>query len=570
MKDVTDSHESLKDRASRFFSFKKSKSGAQGPKKPYNYRKLYILLLIALAIYYYILLPPIHYASPQFWLFLLVATGAIVCIEFIQDLSQALIQHGQDKASFRLVFKRAKGKYGLIAGFWLVVLLGGGLAYLILSPVFFASDYSQMLEVEERSFEQDFPETNLSQITLVDRDTAERLGNRHLGALTDLVSQFEAADDYTQINIEGYPYRVTPLEYAGFFRWLNNFRQGIPHYIQVDNVTGEVAIKTPEQPMKYSYSDLFQRDVLRKLRFAYPFTIFEHPSFEVDDQGVPYYVATTYSRNFFIREPEVSGVITLNAITGETQAYDLGNIPTWIDRVYSADLILHQLTMRGRYQNGFWNSLFAQKGVTEPTAGYNYLPIDDDIYLYTGITSVVADDSNIGFVLVNLRTKEAVMYPLTAAEEFSAMQSAEGSVQETSYQATFPLLINIKGKPMYILSLKDNSGLIKEYALVDAQNYQRVYTAPSVERLLALYAEENPLAIEDLPAEEDLETLKGAVDEIQAVVQDGNTVYYFMLDGKVYRARLSLNEALPFLKAGDQVEIKVRDNGQVEGLEIQQ
>lgn len=562
MKDVTDTAgnqwEELKNKFSR--------DKAKGTTKSRNFRFLYILLAIVIFVYYYIVLPPIHYASMDFWFFLLLITLGILFIEFIHDGSNILSSKGGE-ISFRETFKSVSWKYKLLILPWPFLILIATLSHFILSPFFFAESYSQMINVETSDFQEGFPETDFNQIPLVDRDTAERLGDRQLGNLTDLVSQFVAADDYTQININSYPYRVTPLEYAGFFRWLNNFRQGIPHYLRVDNVSGDVELMTPEMPIKYSYSELFNRDVMRSLRFSHPFTLFEHPSFEVDDEGNPFYIASTYKRNFFLREPEVSGVITLNAMTGESEYYDLDNIPTWIDRVYSAELILHQLTMQGHYRNGYWNSLFAKQGVTEPTAGYNYLPIDDDLYLYTGVTSVVADESNIGFVLVNLRTKEAQMFPLSAAEEFSAMRSAEGSVQETSYQATFPLLINIEGRPMYILTLKDNSGLIKEYALVDVQNYQKVYVAPSVSQLMQQYALENPIDIEEIETEDDLNEFTGQIEAIEGVVVDGNTIYYFSIDGTVYKANISLNDRLPFLDEGTEVEITSTETGQIRNIQ---
>ncbi|MBG9983089.1 hypothetical protein HZY86_08340 [Aerococcaceae bacterium DSM 111020] len=557
MKDVTNS------------TTKRKSSG-----KKHNIRWLYIPTLIGLAIYYYIVLPPIHYASPAFWMFLLIITAVILLIELMADGFDVVTQLTENKQpawSFNFKNLKIKGsKYAWMIGAWLILALVAGVSYLIFSPLFFADNYSEMIQVERKDFAEDFPETDLSQITLVDRDTAQRLGDRQLGALTDLVSQFEAADDYTQINIESVPYRVSPLEYAGFFKWLNNFRQGIPHYIKVHNVTGEVTLETPPQTIKYSDADLFHRDVLRRLRFEYPFSIFEQPSFEIDDEGNPYYIATTYTRNFFLREPEPSGVILLNAMTGETEDYDLDHIPDWVDRVYSADLILHQLQMKGHYSGGFWNALFAKNGVTQPTEGYNYLPMDDDLYLYTGITSVVADESNIGFMLVNMRTKDAVMYPLTAAEEFSAMRSAEGSVQETEYTATFPLLINIGGRPLYILTLKDNEGLIKEYALIDAQNYQNVITAPNVQLLMQNYALENPVDETAILEATDLEEIEGRIEEIQAVVADGETVYYFMIDGTVYQADLALNDYLPFVESGDSVIFKATENGEVIELNVKQ
>lgn len=553
MKDVTDT---AKEKA------KKSKTGGK------RLRLLYIPLAIALFIYYYVTLPAIHYAAIDFWFFLLLIIIGIFVIEALADSSSFIseLKSGDVK---KVKWRSMPKKYLLLILplpiLWLIAMIGN----LIFSPFFFAESYATMIDIEQADFATEFPQTDLNQITLIDRDTATRLGNRHLGALTNLVSQFEAADDYTQINIESYPYRVTPLEYAGFFKWLNNFREGIPHYFKVDNVTGAVTVETPEQPIKYSYSDMFNRDVMRKLRFSNPFTLFESPNFEIDDEGNPYYIATTYTRNFFLREPEANGLITLNAMTGETTTYALDEVPTWVDRVHSAELILHQLEMNGRYQGGYWNSVFSKQGVTEPTAGYNYLPIEDDLYLYTGITSVVSDESNIGFVLVNMRTKETHFYPLNAAEEFSAMQSAEGSVQETGYVATFPLLISIEGRPMYILSLKDSSGLIKEYALIDVQNYQNVYVESSVERLMLSYSEDNPINVDKIETEEELATINGQIEDIQAVVVEGNTIYYFMVDGSVYTANISLSEQLPFVEAGQEVQFTATENGVVRELEFE-
>lgn len=531
-------------------------------------RLLYIPLAIALFIYYYVTLPAIHYAAVDFWFFVLLAIIGVVVVEVLADSSNFVseLKSGDVK---NVKWRSIPKKYLLLILplplLWLVAMIGN----LVFSPFFFSEGYATMIDIEQADFATEFPKTDLNQITLIDRDTATRLGNRHLGALTNLVSQFEAADDYTQINIESYPYRVTPLEYAGFFKWLNNFREGIPHYFKVDNVTGAVTVETPEQPIKYSYSDMFNRDVMRKLRFSNPFTLFESPNFEVDDEGNPYYIATTYTRNFFLREPEANGLITLNAMTGETATYTLEDIPTWVDRVHSAELILHQLEMNGKYQGGYWNSLFSKQGVTEPTAGYNYLPIEDDLYLYTGITSVVSDESNIGFVLVNMRTKNTRFYPLNAAEEFSAMQSAEGSVQETGYVATFPLLVSIEGRPMYILSLKDSSGLIKEYALIDVQNYQNVYVESSVERLMLSYAEDNPINVDEIETEEELASINGQIDDIQAVVVEGNTIYYFMVNGAVYTANISLSEQLPFVEAGQAVQFTVTENGVVREIEFE-
>ncbi|WP_124058862.1 hypothetical protein [Vaginisenegalia massiliensis] len=520
---------------------------------------LYLILVLLVGLYYYLVLPPLHYASAECWQFLALILVGVIIIEGLHGFG------GIKNAGLGRV-RRFNSRLWLGSIIFLVV--GLFLAYLCLSPLFIAKSYADMIHVDKADFSHDFPQTDINQIPLIDRDTASRLGNRKIGALSNLVSQFEAQEDYTQINIKNHPYRVTPFAYAGFFKWLNNFGQGIPYYLKVDMVSGKVTVEKPESPLKYSLSDKFDRNVMRVLRFHFPFALLGKPSFEVDDQGNPYYVTATYGRHFFIWEPEVTGIVALNAMTGQTKYYKKGEVPKWVDRVYSSDLILHQLEMHGRYQQGFWNSLFAKEGVTKPTEGYSYIPMKDDIYLYTGLTSVNSDQSNIGFVLVNMRTKQTTFYPVTAAEEFSAMSSAEGSVQEKGYKATFPLLISLEGKPMYILSLKDASGLIKAYALVDVQNYQTVYIESSVNRLLLKYAQDNPLDVKQLELKGQLKELKGAVQSIQATVVDGNTVYYFMMDGKIYRANIKLSDQLPFIKEGDQVQFKADSKGQVEVFQL--
>lgn len=555
MKDVTNSSQQHAKKSHRNFLALFNRMG---------FNALYILLFVLAFLYYYIALPPIHYAAFDFWFFLGLIVVGIIVIEVLKDGSSFVFNRSQNTST---QLKSMSIKYKVLFGILPVALVIWLVSSAIFSPFFMASSYRDMLPVAQADFETEFSETDVNQIPLIDRDTAVRLGNRKLGALTNLVSQFVASPEYVQININNYPYRVTPLEYAGFFKWLNNFSEGIPHYLKVDNVTGEVTVETPEAPIKYSYADKFWRNINRHLRFKYPFTIFGKPSFEVDDEGTPYYIASTYGRNFFLFEPEVTGLVVVNASTGESKHYSLEEIPQWVDRVYSADLVLHQLQMHGKYVNGFWNTLFSNEGVTQPTEGYNYLPMNDDLYLYTGITSINADESNIGFVLVNLRTKEAKMYPISAAEEFSAMSSAEGSVQEKGYTATFPLLINLSGKPVYVLSLKDSSGLIKAYALVDVQNYQTVYVESSVEKLLLSYAAENPVDIEELETEEELLEVVGAVENVQAVVKSGNTVYYFMIDGKVYQAPIQLNDSLPFLNDGTEVKMGVSESGEVRSIE---
>ena len=294
----------------------------------------------------------------------------------------------------------------------------------------------------------------------------------------------------------------------------------------------------------------------RSLRIKYPTTIFGSESFEIDNEGNPYWVIPTVKYAGIGLKKEITGIILFDPITGNTKKYNVEDIPTWVDHVYSADLIIEQIDNWGLYKNGFFNSIFSQNGVVQTTEGYNYLVKDDDVYLYTGITSVSSDESNIGFVLTNMRTKETKFYQVPGAEEYSAMASAEGQVQQMKYVSSFPLLINLNNRPTYLMSLKDNAGLVKMYAFVDVVDYQKVVVTDStlgIETAAANYLNNSNITIDT-----EANTTKNiTIKTISSVVIDGNTYYYIIdKDDKKYKASIKLNtNLLPFLTSGNQVEI---------------
>ena len=246
----------------------------------------------------------------------------------------------------------------------------------------------------------------------------------------------------------------------------------------------------------------------------------------------------------------------VNAVTGESAYYPVTDIPTWIDRVYDANNIVDQLNWNGKYQEGFLNAYFGQRNVRLATDGYNYITVGDDVYMYTGMTSATADESNIGFVLVNMRTKDTKFYTVPGAEEYSAMASAEGQVQHLNYTATFPLLLNVADRPTYFMSLKDASGLVKMYAYVDVQRYQVVGTGDTVEEAQADYVSKLN-ADAEIELTQDTASVTATVKRIATAVVDGSTQYYLLLDGhdEVFTAPVSLSPSLPFLTEGDEVTL---------------
>ncbi len=411
------------------------------------------------------------------------------------------------------------------------------------AKIFNAGRYRKLLDVKDGDFTEDVSQITYQNIPQLDLQSAQMLGDRKMGELSDMVSQFRVMDNYTQINFKGRPVRVTPLAYVDIFKWFSNVRSGIPGYLMIDMVTQEVELKRLDEGMKYSTAEHFGRYLPRHLRFHYPTKIFAGYHFEVDEKGIPYWICPTYQYKIGLYGgKDVEGAVLVNAINGESRYYPVAEVPSWVDRVYNADLIIEQYDYYGTFVNGYLNSVFAQKDCRITTDGYNYMAQGDDVYMYTGITSVAADQSNIGFILANQRTKETTFYPIPGAEEYSAMKSAQGQVQEKGYVATFPLLLNIADEPTYFMALKDSGNLVKMYAMVNVKQYQIVVVSDSVEKCEQLYIERLASGgiIKEEVVPETTAVAEGIISDVRSAVIGGNTCYYYQLDGKAPSYSLSV------------------------------
>ena len=509
-----------------------------------------LLCLIVIFVLYYFMLPPINLSDPSFWSFMFF--GFIICtiiwLLFSSNASFGTIINNKKVQKNRFPYL-ILGSISIIVG--LIIIIN-----IINSPLFNAKSYYNRINVTDSNFNEDVAPVDFNNLPLLDKNSSIKLGDKVMGQMTDLVSQFEVSNNYTQINYNDEIIRVTPLEYSGLIKYFTNRSKGVAGYITVDSVTGESNLVRLENGMKYMPSSFFFENLYRKLRISYPFTIFGEVNFEIDDEGNPYWIAETLKYSGVGLRKEVTGVVILNPIDGTSKKYQVEDVPTWVDHVYSANLIIEQLDNWGKYKNGFLNSIFGQKDVVRTTDGYNYLAMNDDVYLYTGITSVSSDGSNIGFVLVNMRTKETKFYDVAGAEETAAMASAEGQVQQMNYISTFPLLINLDNKPTYLMSLKDNAGLVKMYAFVDYTDYQRVVVTDASEGIIQ--AAQNYLGGSITVGEEMSATI--IIDNITTAVLDGTTYYYLKADDDVYRASLKINQTiLPFLNSGDEVKITYKE-----------
>ena len=512
------------------------------------------VLIILLGIYYYVALPAINIHATEFWIFLIILI-VLAAAFFVKK-----------KELNRYEIKNSKGLkviLGLLAAVVIVYLAGT----LLSSPIINAKKYQQLMSVETGEFTKDIEELSFDQIPLLDRDSATLLGNRKMGSMVDMVSQFEVDDLYSQINYQDRPVRVSPLRYASVIKWFTNNGEGIPAYIKIDMATQNTELVKLDEGMKYTTSDRFNRNIYRHLRFKYPTYIFNDLSFEVDEEGVPYWICPVKQYNIGLFGGVTIGrVVLCNAITGETTDYAIEDAPQWIDRAYSADLLVELYDYYGTLKHGFLNSVLGQKDCLETTEGYNYLAIDDDVWVYTGVTSVSGDQSNVGFVLMNQRTMETRFYEVEGATEASAMASAEGQVQNLHYTATFPLLLNISGEPTYFIALKDDAGLVKMYAMVNVQKYQIVATGDTVSECEAQYTDlmyENGIKQEAEDTRE-IMTITAPITKIAQGVVDGNSHFYIMLEGSDAIFDVSVVDFIDIIRydVGDEVTIEYKEGEQ--------
>lgn len=544
-----------------------SGGGASQPQRPKRERKprkaignaftrtlinLGVTLLFGLG-YFYFELPALNFHAEEFYVFVFLLC-AVYCVCAV--LTSGFQGEGV-KGYFGFVKKQCTIPFLVLVALIAAIIIGGLTSWVVIR----AGSYSKLLSIKDGDFASEVEEISYNQIPMLDEDSAARLGSRKLGELADMVSQFEILPSYTQINYQGRPVRVTSLAYGDLVKWFTNRSAGLPAYLIIDMVTQEAEVVRLDEGMKYTTAEHFGRYLPRHLRFHYPTYMFADPVFEINEEGEPYWVCPRMVKTIgLFGGTDIQGAVLVNAVTGESQYYE--EVPNWVDHVYDANLIMEQYDYYGMYHNGFINSIFGQRDVTHTTEGYNYIAIGDDVYMYTGVTSVTSDQSNIGFILSNQRTKETHFYSVAGATEASAQASAMSQVQQMRYVATFPLLLNIADQPTYFMSLKGEDGLVKMYAMVNVQQYNIVETGSTVAECEANYrrALADSGLISDGDAEavpSDQEEISGAIAEIRTAVLDGNSYYFLRLEGQdtFYAVNAAENPLAVILNAGDQVTI---------------
>ena len=515
---------------------------------------------------YYLFLPALNVFSQGFWGFLL-ALAVIFTVAYLILSAPGSIKRmlGGKQAQKNGESRLPKGTVAKIllgiAAVPLVVLLVGN----IISSTFFnATKYSNIITVTEAVFEDDMPESDLvTNIPLMDSQSANIIGNRTLGALSEVVSQYQVNGTYAQINYGGIPRKVSNLEYVDFFKWVNNRKNGVPGFVMVDPVNSSAEYIQFEKPMKYVDSAYFGDDLNRKLRFSYPTKIFGSCTFELDEAGNPYYIVSCLEPKVgLFGGMDVCEVILFNPCDGSSQLYALEEAPTWIDNAFTGALASQKYDWYGTLKNGFWNSVIGNKDCKVTTDDFGYIVLEDDIFFFTGVTSVSSDESNIGFITSNARTGEYKFYPVIGAEEYSAMGAAQGEVQEKGYVASFPSLINVSGEATYIMVLKDANGIVKMHALVNVENYSIVATGVTQTDAKQAYVQllkEEGIVTEEVPPEPvapDPETVSVTVKQVRTVTISGESWLYLTGDdGNLYKKMIREDESLLLITEDQKITV---------------
>lgn len=509
--------------------------------------KTMLVMGIILFIVDYALLPAWNIHNPLFWILLAIFVTLTTII--YQFFARSLVQWSKYAYLISL----------LIVGFTIVM---GVLS----SEMLNASLYQQQITINSNlSFDDSFESIVLDKIPVVDKSTAIKLGEKQIGTIQSLGSQFYVNPKYTIISQSNALYRLANLEYRDFIKWLNNRSEGITSFVKV-NVSNpsDVTLVNLNDGMKILPDAPFNDQLMRFARFNHRDKIFGSYAFEVDDQNKPYFVVS-------VLEPEIGffgglsaqGAVIVDPVNKTSAYYDIADLPQWVDHVQPTEIAWSQIDNWGYYINGFFNTLFSQKDMIQTTDGYNYVLLDDQIHVYSGLTSVGADRSIVGFSLINLRTKEARFYQLGGADEYAAMSSAEGQVQHLGYTATFPVLINVEGIPTYFIALKDREELVKMYAMVAVTNYDAVGVAESVyqsyqtyiQRLIAL----NMIDIDIQPTNQ-REIIVVSKD---LIVMNGETYLVFKDEtNAIYSFKLSLNLSALFIEPQTSVKITYNDLAQ--------
>jgi hypothetical protein len=519
-------------------------------------KKLLPILLVVLitVFFFYVSLPVLSYGFSGITVLLII----IAALLFFSFSKFTISSDGKSYKPVTVFWKLP----ALLIG--IAILYAFVLPFFTSHPIFRNQDYRALIgKVKDGDkLTKQIAPISMNEIRVVDEDLAYLLGEKILGSQPALGSQAHLGEFFIQ-KVNGKLYWIAPLVHSGFFKWLNN-TEGTTGYVMV-SATNERDVKLVQEvngkPIRLKYQDeaYFQSDMRRYLYFnGYNTVGLADFIFEIDEKGTPFWVATKYKKEVGFSGNNATGVVVLDAQTGAITEYDIKNTPSWVDRIQPISFIKNQLNDWGEYVKGYWN--FSNENKLQITEDLTLVyGKDDKSYWYTGITSVGKDESAVGFVLVDTRTKETTFYKQSGATEYAAQSSAQGKVQEKGFSASLPIPYNINNIPTYVMTLKDKGGLVKMYAMVSIADYTIVGTGNTMREALTAYktafnSSGNKINPDSKSAKKVIESV---VVRIQNDVKNSNSFYYFTVKDypNIFVGSSQISNQLPITAVGDNVKI---------------
>ncbi len=431
---------------------------------------------------------------------------------------------------------------------------------------FHASNYRELLPVEERDFDTEQVLLDQAQARFVDQALAKRAAEELLGNNLGLGSRCVIGEMNIQ-SVNGRLWWVGPLEHRDFFKWASNGTT--PGYMMVsaNNYSDSKIVQDYELSigMGGSFSGYLPRYLYQN---GYATVGLTDYTFELDDSGKPYWVVTIQKPQVGFSGLVAKGVLVVDPTNGTIAEYSIDDAPTWIDRIQPQNITDGRIDDWGDFVHGWWNSWLAQRDVINASEGTSLVyTADGRCAWYTGLQSAGgSDQGTMGFMLVDARTGQAKFYRRAGITEAAARDVIKGQAQEKGYDSTWPIPYLVNGVPTFISVLKDDSGNPQMVGMVAYNDRTLVVVGESLRECLRLYSSKlrsqgTSLAIDGKVTAVSFE---GTITRIGEETIGSETMFYIMIDtvdSKVFSIPSHLSQEILITRRGDNVKVTALDTG---------
>ncbi|MCH7759560.1 hypothetical protein IID20_04350 [Patescibacteria group bacterium] len=438
-------------------------------------------------------------------------------------------------------------------------------------PIFRADDHHKLIgDVQEANWTETMAPVDEAHIRIVSKSQAQYLADKVLGESKDILGSRYNVGEVNICNVNGEIIWVAPLEFRGFWKW-NKF-ETTPGYVLVsaeDNSRKPVLVDSLE--LEYLPSAFWGKNLNRHVYTnGYQGYQLRETSFELNDKYQPYFTISATKPTLGFGGAKTEGVIIVDPVTGDIEWYDVGQAPTWVDRVIPEEIAESYISKWGLYVEGWLNTVLEENNIVAPTP-YDYgsdvwfVPSPDgQNYWFTGITSISSSDQSlVGAMMINTRNGQAYYYRLSGANEqaiYDAVTQALGADGQR-WTPTQPIPYNIYGEWSFVVPIIGiDKPIFQRLAIVQAATLRMVIgknkrsALSQYQRLLA-ESSGNTVAASYLS---EMKTVTGSIARKGAEIQDGVTVYSILLNevpDKLFTLTSQNNSEVLVARVGDQVTL---------------